>query len=647
MQSVGQPSSPDRRGRGMGACLLCRTRKLKCDKNPRTCLNCQRARKSCIAIDPISGRQYERGYLDDLNARAAFLRRIIQESSPRAHASQNGRDPNNSSSGVTYDQSKVNQILSLGIDSRGSIFNLSHLVAAAVSMQLPDRPTSHFVSSVTNEEQNSNKAIPAVHVGLPLLSVAYELVASYFDNGFHRVSPFLRRSRVYEQILQLFSEGTQISRKEERNNMYQIFMVFAIGAIFLRKRPPSQETPINYYSTAMQYSDTLYDCSPDVQIQNTLLLIVFAHQHDIGIGSKWKLSRQAMRICVQCGYHRAPVAPQEPVTEQMQRRLFWCSYVQERFSSCNLGRPVAIADTDITVELPSDICLDSTGSSSTEISPIKSEVSVLKRQVRLRQITTSVQEKLYSGHSRSLHNFKDRERAAEKLNEELEAWRSLHAEDSTDPNSLCIFETIEYMEINFHRERINIFSGLAVPSNSEWQNFHPDIKHLRFCFESSVEIIDLYEILTRKNILVTNWTYVQDILRSGFMILFCGIHIPRSIIHDGDYLRDRRELNSILTAMDGCRRVLKEISHKWQTVNPHRVVYEKLADEVKRLIETTFSPFTDSHVTEPSGSLSHGTGMADSDYNFGDIPFSVESWGDLMQEDVDIREIFGFDMSTN
>lgn len=56
-----------------------------------------------------------------------------------------------------------------------------------------------------------------------------------------------------------------------------------------------------------------------------------------------------MRICVQLGYHKARSKPLDPVTEQRRRRLFWCCYVQERFAACGLGRPIAIADSDITV----------------------------------------------------------------------------------------------------------------------------------------------------------------------------------------------------------------------------------------------------------------------------------------------------------
>lgn len=58
-----------------------------------------------------------------------------------------------------------------------------------------------------------------------------------------------------------------------------------------------------------------------------------------------------MRICIQLGYYKKPVQPLDPVIEQIQRRLFWCCYVQERFSACNLGRPIVISDSEITVQV--------------------------------------------------------------------------------------------------------------------------------------------------------------------------------------------------------------------------------------------------------------------------------------------------------
>jgi hypothetical protein len=69
------------------------------------------------------------------------------------------------------------------------------------------------------------------------------------------------------------------------------------------------------------------------------------------VGNKWDFARLAMQICVEKGYHKHVKFPIDRMTEQMRRRMFWCSYVSERHSCSFLGRPVMLSDNDITVEV--------------------------------------------------------------------------------------------------------------------------------------------------------------------------------------------------------------------------------------------------------------------------------------------------------
>ncbi len=63
--------------------------------------------------------------------------------------------------------------------------------------------------------------------------------------------------------------------------MFQLFMIFAVATSLARRDSP-RSAPIAYYATAMEYADVFSQPPSDSQIQNTLLLLVFAHQHDIG-----------------------------------------------------------------------------------------------------------------------------------------------------------------------------------------------------------------------------------------------------------------------------------------------------------------------------------------------------------------------------
>lgn len=243
------------------------------------------------------------------------------------------------------------------------------------------------------------------------------------------------------------------------------------------------------------------------------------------VGSKWKLARQAMRICIQLGYHKKPVQALDPVTEQVQRRLFWCCYVQERFSACNLGRPIIISDSEITaqvrrrilwlpclltelwyMQMPEEICLDEIRHLPTSKSGVRSEVSVLIRQAALRRISAKVRSTLYNPNQTTTNQeAATKEALATGLAQELEEWRSLYEEKSTDASSSCLFDTVEYLNINLYRERLFIYTSLAFPSGQNRMQFIPDIRHLGYCLDAAVHIVHEYQTLLDRKIDLPIW----------------------------------------------------------------------------------------------------------------------------------------------
>ena len=172
-------------------------------------------------------------------------------------------------------------------------------------------------------------------------------------NGPHVVLPFMRRSEVYSQLERVYTDTSSTDKQAKRNDKFQLNMIFATGSIHLGDKDISHPPPRDYQCTAMEEIDVFADLPGDQQIQNTLLLLLFLTQNDVGIGSHWDLSRQAIRICVENGYHKASASVSNPADEQMRRRLFWCSYVSERHQSYILGRPYVLHEDDITIEVGS------------------------------------------------------------------------------------------------------------------------------------------------------------------------------------------------------------------------------------------------------------------------------------------------------
>ncbi|KAM6487917.1 fungal-specific transcription factor domain-containing protein [Trichoderma sp. SZMC 28011] len=636
-----------------GACARCRAKKLKCDKDARVCANCGRAKTPCIEIDPVSGEHYERGYIEDLKARAAYLRAAYLEAQGNRPYAQAVRTNDSTPLELQGHGISPNVRSIAGSSSKatgtpkftdGSIFSLGHLVAAALSMHF-SQGTGFQAGSLLQPQTDGIEISLSDEDNLPPLSEACDLTDAYFEIGFHRVSPFMSKSRAYEQIERLYdNRSASSSPLERKNDLYQLFMIFAVGLPFSR-RPSSSKSPIHYYASAMQYAEEVLSLTDgETQIQNTLLLLVFAHQHATGIGSRWKLARQAMRTCIQLGYHRAPSKPLDAVTEQRRRRLFWCCYVQERFAACGLGRPIAIADHDITVEMPDYVCLDDLEKGLDTSIPNGSEVAVLIRQSQLRRISTKVREQLYA--RRTNDSFQAKAEAATQLYAELEQWRLLHEETSTISHSPCIFLTKEYMEVNFHREKLFIFSTLVVPTGQEAHVFKPDVTYLRHCLDPAVQIIFLYQTLLAKGVKTTLWTWIQDILRSGFMILYCGIHTSNILSSQNENAASSIATNqipepqSIIKALDDCRQMLKDISLKFTAVTPHWVAFDRLSCDVRKLIENSSSP----------GAIlgGHNDMSVNQTMNQGlwDVPMDMSYWDDLLDGDVNMNEVFGFDMNT-
>src|ERR1700748_1162041 len=83
-------------------------------------------------------------------------------------------------------------------------------------------------------------------------------------------------------------------------------------------------------------------------------------------------------------------------------------------------------------------------------STTRSEVTVLIRQIRLRKLTSKARAELYASRKDPSRTFQDKEEAACRLNDELERWRASSTLVAYPMNS---YESIEYLEINFHRER--------------------------------------------------------------------------------------------------------------------------------------------------------------------------------------------------
>ncbi|PCD44717.1 hypothetical protein AU210_000173 [Fusarium oxysporum f. sp. radicis-cucumerinum] len=61
------------------ACINCKERKLKCDSQVPSCVNCQRFDITCLVEDPATRRHQPRNYVETLEAKVAFLEDLLRK----------------------------------------------------------------------------------------------------------------------------------------------------------------------------------------------------------------------------------------------------------------------------------------------------------------------------------------------------------------------------------------------------------------------------------------------------------------------------------------------------------------------------------------------------------------------------------------
>lgn len=100
--------------------------------------------------------------------------------------------------------------------------------------------------------------------------------------------PFLKRAETYQRLQRLYS-GPNIDSLTFETDIFQINMVFAIGAVSLNRKGLHQTPAVSYYLSAMEHADTALGIITCEHIQNALLLLIFGSHHHVS--SEFSMSR--------------------------------------------------------------------------------------------------------------------------------------------------------------------------------------------------------------------------------------------------------------------------------------------------------------------------------------------------------------------
>lgn len=344
--------------------------------------------------------------------------------------------------------------------------------------------------------------------------------------------------------------------------------------------------------------------------------------------SLWELGRLCIRVAVELGLHRrqpAPLPSGTPVDIQRCHKVFWESYLLDRFSSSTLGRPFAIGDSSISADVPED------ESSATHTSP-RAEISIFNWLVGLGRLTSEIHHAMnrrpgrgVGGNGALLVSFPDR--AVEtgdtlsllrKFNGRLRDWRKI-APCSQLPKH--VHEASESFDLAYHETRLWLIRA-AIGKLSPGAEM-PAKSLLRPCLQSAHNILTSFDSLRRQNLVTFTRAYTHLVFVAGIVVVFMLNTQVHQQAHDSDappetdiehWIADlddgscnptsEETWSSLSTAGD----ILKWFAEGMSDVAPYTRFFHDLKQGIERVREESHNRQPGSHDRQAHGGIdSQGT----------------------------------------
>lgn len=488
------------------ACERCRIHKVKCDTQPPKCAACKRSNSGCIILDPVTNERYTRDGLAEMEHKLELLEKSVKA-------------PSVASSALSPSDAGNQRGMKRHFVGDGSGLHFFQRLSKAAKTRLPlsdESPTA-----VHRSPYGSSAVAPHP---LPSSETATLLVTVYLSHvQLHH--PLLAQCTLTDLARKVYDPNNgQISAED----MYRLFMVFAISSITAYRRGQTQEHPYGYFSAAQRYASEVSMAGSIEGIQNLLLVARFAMYYHIDC-SIWDIARFCMRQCIALGLHRPPTKLVSPLEEQIQRNVFWDCYVHDRYSSGILGRPYAIAEDDITVELPVEVreesLVSSRSNSLNDLRPesqnLPNEASVFRFVIKLRRIITNISTCFYSSRGHAQHprrNIADAGRVRSDLYRFLEELRCAREHAPAFPEPRSLYERSEWYDFLVEKDKLTLIRGALAQMPVD--GLHPPRGLLEMCSHCATSVIELYSTMFSRGHITWTRSYFQIMFTTGLSIMY-------------------------------------------------------------------------------------------------------------------------------
>lgn len=326
-------------------------------------------------------------------------------------------------------------------------------------------------------------------------------------------------------------------------------------------------------------------------LQFLCLLAIHGQRSPYGAGS-WPQVRYTLTLCMELGLHRKAhrPAPSEEAFRAMElrRRVFWTAYCLDRMVSITLGRPFAISDRDIDVEMPCpDTRFMDLTDAETHISSVWSNILPFLHIIKLRRIQSRIQRLLYRADkdiwSQNDEQKKTLDTKLDAILIDLDVWvghipkAPANSERSAwmyDPDA-SHHDSQEYFHLQYHKTLLGIFTALlpTLPKG--------DVR-LASGLGSAAAVCKAYKRLNQQNILSYTVTALHGCFLAGLTLVYC-------------LLKDASLFSfETIEATQACTQTLTIFAEKWKGATKYRDTFDVLSEALLKRIVTPLSPI-DTH----------------------------------------------------
>ncbi|RDW63907.1 hypothetical protein BP5796_10409 [Coleophoma crateriformis] len=559
-----------KRSRVALACRRCKARKQKCNGAEPSCSTCTRLNLSChYAIPNHSRPGAAKIYIGELEDRVAELEMSLAELG-NARAGQDHWTHSQASSDESDPLLSTVRDLSLTTDGSyvGSTSNIT--LARILGPLLGGKVHDHYKASLpTWDGQEHGMGSSAIsETGYHSLAGSDAVFSLMIPSDIAEklIHAYIRRISGSFPVLHTAHIRDLYRRRAELEDPYErgiLHLVFALGGRFLYETTGDNGDYQSEYhfEAALDKKDAILSLGD----ARTLIYLLLLAQQCLRIPKNmgaWTLVGFAMRLCVELGLHRRKRSKGPSIRSEMEKRLFWSCYYLDRELSISLGRPPAISNHDIDVELPLDVDEDTQDlemfRKAAEADPSQpasppNTLTYFIHLVRLKRIESEIQTTIYRVDRAP--DTATSNRATDKFLERLAAWK-----DAIPP------------------EKGNLDSSSSRPAYSA--DVYPQLyasvvneRYLQLCMEACSGVCETYKRIYHHTPMAFSALSLQNVFIAGLTLVYCIWYMPNSSAAPNSF-----------SALTDCSIMLYVMTERWTSSRKYRDAFEGIKGTVLRLI---------------------------------------------------------------